>query len=210
MQEPWEADPARYFEQVRYVPLRSLLDTQTTGFLDRVSSLEVATGRYQHDGSQVVGSRVAYGAPVFETLLADLAPDLSSRLGIDLVPTYSFVRCYREGMELAPHTDRPSCEISVTIHLGSDDDEVWPLLLEDGLGSTVEVVLRPGDAVAYRGCDVPHWRARCPSTAYRQVFLHYVDVAGPHAHLRFDGRTGLGQPAPRARRGNDTNEGGGR
>ncbi len=199
MAEPWEADPAVYFRRFGYVPIRSLLSAAHVGFLDRVARLEVSTGRYAYDGSQVVGSRVAYGNAVFETVLGDLIPDLVGRLGIDLRPTYSFVRSYLQGMDLAPHTDRPACEISVTVHLGSDDGLDWPLLLTDTTEETISISLKPGDGVVYLGCDIPHWRDPCPSIHYRQAFFHYVEAEGKYDGLQFDERPGLGQPAPRSR-----------
>lgn len=173
-----------------------LISPELTGFLDRSARLQIATGGLSSDTAQVEGSRVRYGDPTFDTLLADLGPRLGDRLGLDLIPTYSFLRGYSRDMALQAHTDRPACEISVTLHLGSDDRIPWPICAHGLDDVDVAVVLNPGDALAYRGCEVPHWRDRCPSRAYRQVFLHYVDAKGPYAAERFDRRPFLGAALP--------------
>jgi hypothetical protein len=36
-----------------------------------------------------------------------------------MLPTYSYARIYANGDELKKHRDRPACEVSVTLHLGS-------------------------------------------------------------------------------------------
>ncbi|MCA9239913.1 MAG: hypothetical protein KDA37_06930, partial [Planctomycetales bacterium] len=59
------------------------------------------------------------------------------------------------------------------------------------------VVMRPGAAVAYRGCELSHWREPAPPGSYRQVFLHYVEEGGPYAGLRNDGREALGTASVR-------------
>lgn len=197
-ERPWLADPASYFATYGYVPLPKLVDSALIGFLDRYAILDLATDGPPVDDRQVVGSRVRYGTPVFDTLLADLVPSLSSVLGVTVLPTYSFFRSYEFGMGLDPHTDRPACEISVTVHLGSADGAEWPVRIADQFDTQVAVNLNPGDAVAYRGCERPHWREPSPSLGYRQLFLHYVDANGPYADHLNDRRPALGLPTESA------------
>jgi hypothetical protein len=62
-------------------------------------------------------------------------------------------------------------------------------------------MLRPGDALIYRGIELAHWREAFQGEKMAQVFLHYVDRNGPNAAEKFDGRAGLGVPGvyrPRA------------
>ena len=136
-------------------------------------------------------SHSEYGAPVAESLLALLAPQMEEATGLSLLPTYSYSRVYRPNDVLLKHTDRPSCEISCTLHVGRiGTDEPWPIYMDDA-----RIMQNIGDAAIYRGMDVPHWRDEweAPQGAlYGQVFLHYVDANGPHAEWQFDGRMGLG------------------
>ena len=100
---------------------------------------------------------------------------------LKLYPTYNYFRIYNSGSILKPHTDRPACEISVTLNLGYDGDYNWPIWIKDNNGQDIEVILNPGDGLIYHGCVNLHWREdadkrlKCQS----QVFLHYVDQNGP-------------------------------
>ena len=117
---------------------------------------------------------------------------------LPLYPTYSYARLYKPGEVLTPHTDRPSCEISVTINMGQSSEEFnWPIFfaLYKETPSVVSVNLNPGDAIVYRGCELPHWREEFkPPSAddwQAQLFLHYVNVYGPNTHHIYDGRDNL-------------------
>jgi len=88
------------------------------------------------------------------------------------------------------HTDRPSCEISISLCLGYEAEHAWPLLLELPSG-TSSIELEPGDALFYRGIEVSHWRQPMKGERAVQVFLHYVDQTGPYAELKYDKRNGI-------------------
>jgi len=102
-----------------------------------------------------------------------------------MLPTYSYARLYKNGEVLKRHKDRGACEVSVTLHLGSDGVE-WPIYFETPAGDTVSVNLKPGQAVIYLGCIAPHWRDVYEGSDYRQVFLHYVRARGENRHFYFD------------------------
>ena len=53
-------------------------------------------------------------------------------------------------------------------------------------------MLRPGDALLYRGMEFTHWRDPYQGSRMFQAFMHYVDADGPHAGEKFDGRASLG------------------
>jgi hypothetical protein len=116
---------------------------------------------------------------MFDTILERLWPTMESIVGEELLPTYSYARLYSNGDILEKHTDRPSCEISLTIQLGRSHHYSWPIY-----AGTERFDLSEGDAVIYTGCDVPHWRDICdgPTNYYSgQLFLHYVRKNGPYA-----------------------------
>ena len=128
--------------------------------------------------------------PLMENVLSGLLPRVEQLSGRLLHPTYSFVRLYRRGDRLERHLDRASCEISVSVHLGSDGDIDWPLWVAGPCGERA-ARQRPGDALLYRGADCEHWRDPLEGAEWAQLFLHYVDRQGPHAELRFDRREQL-------------------
>ena len=140
-----------------------------------------------------------YGDPLLESLSTVVRPVVEHVTGKQLWQTYTYCRLYKNGDTLAAHTDRLSCEISVSLCVGFDvtgiqqhsPDYVWPIFM-DGTA----VAATPGDLVLYRGCEVTHWREAFVGSCQAQVFLHYVDQSQPYAEpLRFDTRPGLGLPA---------------
>ena len=70
---------------------------------------------------QVPGSYAKYADRLMETLLIKTIPVMKAKTGLQLVPTYSYARAYKKGDILKRHKDRPSCEISTTVHLGGDE-----------------------------------------------------------------------------------------
>lgn len=113
---------------------------------------------------------------IFETLQERLWPRIENIVGEELLPTYSYARLYSNGNELKVHTDRPACEISVTIQLGRSHHYAWPIYMG---GQRFD--LAEGDAVIYKGCDIDHWREKCngPENYYSgQVFIHFVRKNG--------------------------------
>ena len=73
---------------------------------------------------------------------------------------------------LEKHKDRPSCEVSLTLHLNGDDR--GPIWIKNKEGKNVCVELNPGDALLYLGCIATHWRDEFYGTWYAQMFMHYV------------------------------------
>tara|TARA_R110000751_G_C13643317_1_gene467171 strand:+ start:302 stop:850 length:549 start_codon:yes stop_codon:yes gene_type:complete len=143
---------------------------------------------FQNDSFQglyKLSSTHFYGDPVMESLLIGKIDFLQKIVGKKLSPTYSFWRLYTWGDELKKHRDRPSCEISVTIHV--DGNNNWPIYIDDK-----EVVTQKGDAVVYLGHKLPHHRKPLEADYQTQCFLHYVDKEGPNASYALDNRTTFG------------------
>jgi hypothetical protein len=124
-----------------------------------------------------------YGDPFAESLLLTKLKKMQEECGLELNPTYAFARVYTYLATLNKHKDRPSCEISVTVMIGSSGEK-WPIYM-DGK----ELNLNPGDAAIYLGCEVEHWREEFKGDWHSQVFLHYVDKNGPYASHIADGRS---------------------
>ena len=183
---------AQHLKRDGYVSIRGLVGEPGLEFLrGHVRGL----GPHMVRDRQVPGAPIAYGDPVLDSLLEVLRPRVAELAAAEVYPTYSFVRVYGRGDTLSRHTDRPACEIGLSLCLDFTDPEPWPLWIEGRRGKS-RVVLAPGDAVVYHGIECPHWRDPCHGDEAAQVFLHYVRTEGPYANWRFDGREAL-STAPR-------------
>ncbi len=149
---------------------------------------------------QVPGTHAKYGDHLMESLLMFVQPWVENITGLKLLPTHSYYRVYKPGDELVQHVDRPACEISCSLCLGAyyagqDPEYRWGLWLRDVDQRVKECKLEPGDAVIYRGSEVPHWRKPLEAgegSFHVQVFMYFVDANGKHAEWRFDKRPRLG------------------
>tara|TARA_B100000674_G_scaffold254181_1_gene209605 strand:+ start:1076 stop:1717 length:642 start_codon:yes stop_codon:yes gene_type:complete len=145
---------------------------------------------------QIPNTYAHYADIAMETLLKKLRPTMEKVTGRKLYENYSFARIYKYGDTLFRHKDRFSCEISTTLNLGGDP---WPIYLDPtgGKGNEgVEVNLRPGDMLAYKGNILEHWRYAFTGTDCVQVFLHYNDVNTPGAEEnKYDTRPFIGLPS---------------
>jgi hypothetical protein len=130
-------------------------------------------------------SMAMYNFRWFLELLIEKIPFMSELLEEPMFPTYSYARIYANGEVLKPHLDRPSCEISVTVHLDSDNTE-WPIYFTKPNGDVVSCNLKKGQAVVYLGRISSHWRDEFKGQEYGQVFLHYVRGHGENWTCYFD------------------------
>ena len=147
------------------------------------------TGIGTLDDKQVPGAFSIYGDSAFDTLLPKVLPMMCKETNIKLIPTYSYARSYSTGQELEKHIDRMTCDISTTLNIGGD---LWPIyfLIKK---KKVQVDLKPGDMVLYRGKKIPHWRDVFKGRYCNQVFLHYNDEQ--KGEPPYDNRLHLGLPA---------------
>lgn len=100
-----------------------------------------------------------------------------------LYPTYIYSRLYYPGYELCRHTDRPSCEYSVSVTMGMGDrEEPWKLFYESYDYDYVEFDLPVGKGMVYPGCIAPHWRAPLEKGWQLQAFFHYIEYKGQYYH----------------------------
>ena len=197
------------FKTKKYQVIRNALDPRLANFIfnymmlqrdavdwmmknNKLNAYNPFIGR--RDDQQVPGAYSKYADWVMETLLVYMIPIMKAKTGLELVPTYSYTRLYEKGNILRRHKDRPSCEISTTLHLGGDE---WPIFLDPsgqtfvideykqihkpGAPKGVKVNLKIGDMLIYSGCELEHWREPFEGNICSQVFLHYNHAKGPYA-----------------------------
>ncbi len=177
----------------------------------------IEKGQYSYLGSienynyvnlekQVEGSTSRYLYPPYKKYFYTIKKSIEKAIDRNLYETYYYDRFYNPSQSLAVHTDRPACEISISVHVGSNIDEPWPFwiktpdIYDDNTkkskiirkGKNKKLILKPGDGVIYKGCERPHWREPLHgdplnnSLYYHQIFFHYVLKDGIRAHYAFD------------------------
>jgi len=157
---------------------------------------------------QIPNTFSCYSDFFMETLMMKVLPIMQQRTDMNLIPCYTYTRIYKKGDILKRHSDRPSCEISTTLHLGGDP---WTIFLDPTGQKTVideykqihkpnapkgiPVDLEVGDMLVYSGCELEHWREPFEGDNCAQVFLHYNNIDGPFGtQNKFDKRPLLGIP----------------
>ena len=156
--------------------------------------------------SSLEKSHGAYCFPPAVALHHYVRNKLRDVLNLKLRETYSYSRKYYRGAYLKAHSDRPSCEISVTLCLDykTDDNTPWTLwgnstenwILkrkdQDRLyaetqalknrdrveAGSVRYDLEVGDIFVYQGPNIAHWRDYLLGSHSYHVFLHYINDLG--------------------------------
>ena len=165
----------------KYKLVKNFLTQDERDILNIYCEMKHRTNSDSFDNQQMKGTMDTYfyADPLAETILLKKISLMEKETGKKLLPTYSFWRMYTKYSELKKHTDRPSCEISATVNIGSDKTP-WPFFAD---GQPLH--LEEGDAVIYLGQEVDHWREEFEGDWYAQCFLHYVKKDGKHAsHYR--------------------------
>jgi len=113
----------------------------------------------------------------------------------NVIPTYTYFGGYVGGAELTPHTDRHSCEFTLSLTVYQNpDDEPWPLGLgnkplfernDDEVGGShplppeperMRADLHNGDGLLFMGRHLVHWRYGKQKEGHStyNIFIHYV------------------------------------
>ena len=211
------------FKEKKYMVIRNAISYELANFAFNYLLLKREAVKWMHKNNyiseftpgfgkwndkQVPNTYSCYGDMFMETLMMKVLPIMQQRTDMNLIPCYTYTRIYKKGHILRIHSDRPSCEISTTLHLGGDP---WPIFLDPTGQKTVideykqihkpnapkgiSIDLEVGDMLVYSGCELEHWREPFEGDNCAQVFLHYNNVDGPFGtQNKFDKRPLLGIP----------------
>jgi hypothetical protein len=176
---------APHFHEKGYVPIGRLIHPYHIGALRRYYRHQLRTGAYPLGDSQTELRFAASNEPVARFFHQQLTAAVSDIAGQRVKPSYVYLSSYQEGAILKEHVDREQCEFSITLCLDYSPEPSlatpWPLRLHTKNGS-VAVYQALGDALLYRGREIPHSRRQLPTGhSSTSLFFHYVkeDFAGP-------------------------------
>ena len=164
------------------------------------------------EGGDVANSIAFYSDKLTESIALLYGPAICNNLNLNLSPTYTYARIYEKGNALYPHTDRPSCQVSITAPIIMSDHRASTIYISNYAvkmgtpdrptteelfrrGDYTQIDLMPGDALVYSGCTRYHWRKPLESDYLIQFFMHYVITEGKYADLVFDSRPYMGFPS---------------
>ncbi len=190
--DPRDVTKVAAFRNVGYRLVPGLIGLEMADFFWSYAHTKFASFQMRQS-PQVPGAPVAYGDAALDGLLEFVRPRVEAAVGLRLLPTYGFARIYSKGHRLLRHSDRPACEVSVSLNVGQRPGTPWAFNIE-GPGGVFGAELSPGDGLIYLGKDCPHWREPYEGERLVQVFLHYVDADGPHRDECFDRRPSLMTP----------------
>jgi hypothetical protein len=186
--EKWRGNTESCRKQFRergYLPVGRLIHPFHLAALRRYYRYHLRRGDFRLGDSQNTSRYVAFDEPVARFFHHQLTGRISEIAGEAVKPSYCYFSSYAEGSVLEKHTDREQCEFSVSMCIDySPEPEVatpWPLRLHIE-GGQVRVFQALGDALLYRGRNLPHSRSRLPAgQSSTSIFFHFVrqDFAGP-------------------------------
>ena len=190
------------FQQHKYLIVRNAISFELANFAFNYFLMKRDATEWMHKNNyvseftpgfgtwkdeQIPNTFSCYGDMFMETLIMKVLPVMKKHTNLDVVPTYSYTRAYKKGDILKKHKDRPSCEISTTLHLGGNP---WSIYVEG-----IKIDLNVGDMLIYSGCELEHWREPFKGNVCVQTFLHYNNANGQYAYTnKFDKRPMLGIP----------------
>jgi hypothetical protein len=166
------------FQQQGYAPVGRLIHPFHIAALRRYYRHQLRNGRLHLGDHQSPRRYVAHNEPVARFFHHQLTSAVAAIAGEPVKPSYVYLASYQPGAILKKHTDREQCEFSVTLCLDYSPEPhcatPWPLHLHKDSG-TVTVFQAIGDALLYRGGQLPHSREALPQGhTSTSVFFHYV------------------------------------
>ncbi|MFZ0320546.1 MAG: hypothetical protein WAL56_15595 [Candidatus Sulfotelmatobacter sp.] len=173
------------FRERNYAPVGGLIHPFNLAALRRYYRCAIRRGAIRLGDEQSPRRYVAHNEPVARYFHHNIAKAIGTLAGEPIKPSYVYLASYLSGAELKRHTDRQQCELSVTLSLDfSPEPDLatsWPIRLDTANG-TATVYQALGDALLYRGTQVPHYRdVLAEGHSSTSIFFHYVpeDFSGP-------------------------------
>lgn len=199
-----------YFDKYGYLIIKNLYDPKKLyskvpkerGSITYFGSINEY--KFTEEELQVPGSFARYNHPDYKIVHTKIRLILEDILGEKLYNTYYYDRFYFAGQELKRHSDRDSCEISVSVQISTNSPNPWLFFIQNSEGEENFAHLQNGWGVLYKGCEREHWRYPLQSrhrrlnkiwnsicgkqddTYHHQIFFHYVRANGNRCHFAND------------------------
>jgi hypothetical protein len=165
-------------KQRGYAPINRLIHPFHIAALRRYYRHQLRAGKLHLGDGQSPLRYISHNDPVARFFHQQLTSAVTAFAGEPVKPSYVYLASYQPGAVLEKHTDRVQCEFSLTLCLDYSPEPrhatPWPLHLHKASG-TVTVYQAIGDALLYRGCQLPHSRNSLPDgNTSTSIFFHFV------------------------------------
>jgi hypothetical protein len=175
----------KQFHERGLAPVRDLIHPFHIAALRRYYRQLIRTGKLPLGDGQTALRYAAHNESVAHFFHRQLTHAISQLAGESLKPSYVYMGSYQSGATLEKHVDREQCEFSLSLCLDYTPEPhlatPWPLVVHTDRGE-VTVFQSIGDALLYKGRELPHSRTALPAGhTSTSIFFHYVrqDYAGP-------------------------------
>ncbi len=164
------------------------------------------------ENPDVPGSLSRYNHPQYRLIFAAVRKKIEEITQRKVYKTYFYDQYFFPDQKVLKHINRNASELMVEMMISTNLKEDWPLHIKtpdtytDKSKSAVLVpgeerviVLKPGTAVLYKGCERPVWRDAMPGAKqnkkifgkaeevyYHQIHLSYVLADGERSHCADD------------------------
>lgn len=168
---------AAAFAERGYCVVPGVLAPAHTRALAQYYRALVAAGGWRGGDAQVARRHGWHNESVARFFQHQLTGFIGALVGEPACASYAYVSLYQRGARLAPHVDRKQCEYTLSLVIEEQGGRScdWPLHFLAGPAASA-VTLNVGDAVLFRGHDLPHWREApaCESLSLSTLLFHYV------------------------------------
>jgi hypothetical protein len=174
----YDAIRNKFYENGGYAEVPEMVSNDILIILKAMNRMIIKNGYLrQEDPKFIEDARGKHGLQISELLLLYFKHHYSLILGKNLIPTYSYTRIYKMDSGLPKHTDRPSCQYSITLNIGASSPEPWPFFCQAKTPGAIEskIYNKLYSPIIYMGEEVTHWRDKLEKEHSTHVFLHYVD-----------------------------------
>lgn len=173
-----------------YCVLRDLIPPLQIAAMRRYCRQLVENGNVPLGDDQVEKRYFKHNEPMSAFWHRQLGRVMSHVVGHPVKPSYVYFAQYEPGAVLKRHTDRIQAEYTLSIQVAYEpspepgEKTPWPIFVDTKGPATAEIRLAVGEAVFYRGYELPHYRNELPA-GHRStsLFCHYV-------HADFEGSLG--------------------
>ncbi|MDC9581487.1 hypothetical protein PSI15_07925 [Xenorhabdus sp. PR6a] len=173
------------FNGVKVIP--SVITEQEVDIIYRYLAISVNLGHLKGNKDSA-DAHMYFAVPYSEAMLSYFCSLMSSHVGEEVFPSYSFLWNYKKGYSLPKHKDRNSVDYIMSIGIHPSEENEWSIYVD---GDAFD--MNCGDGLILDGKKFEHWRESCPYNNRLQLILCYTR----NRELRFDKREHLGyDPIP--------------